>query len=215
MFEKLYFDKESALIKPFMAGGVIYTILMGIYACISYLVSMLMIVMVIVLEMSLDLGALVELTAVLFEIIACCLMVVGFFIIKKTRILFALGWLCYALQVLIGSIILPLCSDIYGDPYPIYLPLLHILLTAVCTYIGVCILIGRGNRWLIAGCAVLVEGLFLLTLILGSNNIVGTIGTHMWLYSLNPFKAVCLIASISVMCVSTVLAGLMHKPMYY
>ncbi len=215
MFRNLYFDKETVLVRLFTVCGIIYLVFMGIYAFMSYFAGLFMVAVLMVLEMEINLGVLVEFLANFTEIVACCITIVGFFRIKKSRCLFAIGWLCYAAQILVGCVILPLVSDIYGEPYPIYMMALHFLLIAACACIGLTMLIEKGNKWIIAGCAVGTEALYLLTLFLGSERILGTIGTHMWLQAINPFLAFCLIAAVSSLCMSTALAAFSYKSSCY
>lgn len=141
---------------------------------------------------------------------------------RRTIKLYAIGWLCIAAQVLLGCVLLPLFSEIYGKPdFPVYLAVMYVLIALCTSAIGVMTLIGRGNKWLMLSAAALGGVLFIVTLFAGQEYFVGTVGVvapHIWGNGGNLFdkiNLICVLIANLALFASAVLVSLSHEPTYY
>lgn len=221
MFDRLTFYDDTNYFKPIKICLIVYFSAMAFPMLYRYVGMIFAAGFMMAYEMPLLTEILTEAAASIFGMIAWCITIVGTFLLRRTTKLYAIGWLCHALQILLGCIVLPFISSVYGIPdFPVYLLIMYVLLVLCSGVIGVMLFLGKGNKWIMLGAALLGAVLFYITLFLGGSCFIGTIGVVApisWSAAnvFGGFILVCVLIANTALFASTVLVALSHETTYY
>lgn len=215
MFDRIAYSEHDRLRIPLRVLGIIYAAVMGVLVVIRSIFVYFITIFLAALEAEFTLDMILDITANLLIITAYSFVAVGAFLMKRTTKPYGIGWLCYALQVLISCVVLPFLSDLYGAPeYRMYVIPLHAVLALCAGTIGIMTLLGRGNRWVMLAGAVIGAVCFAVTLALGDLADIGTLGATVP-YVGSPFYLICLIIANTALFGGAVLTALSYKSTYH
>lgn len=215
MFNEITYSHRDGFRIPLMILGIIYSAVMGVLVVIRSILVYVFTILLAVWETEFTSDIVFDIIANLLIITAYSFVAVGVFMLKKTAKPFGIGWLCYALQVLVGCIALPFISDSYGDTeYHIPLLPVYVLLFLCAAVIGMTMLLGRGNKWAMLVATVLGAVAFVVTLFMGDVVDIGTLGSTVS-YVGAPLFFIGLLISNGALFVSTILVAFSYKSTYY
>ena len=215
MTDRMTYSEDHRLRVPFLILGIVYAAMMGVLVAIRSVLVYVFTILLAALEAEFTSDMIFDIIANVLIIAAYSFITVGVFMMRKTVKPYAIGWICYSLQVLVGCVFLPLISDSYGEPqYPVMLMLMYILLAVGAGSVGLMMLLGCGSRWLLLVCTAVSAALFAATLIMGESCYVGTLGATIP-YLTHPFYLVSIIITNSALFGGMTLTAISYKSTYY
>ncbi len=215
MTDRMTYSEDYRLRIPLRVLGIVYAAVMGVLVAIRSILVYVFTILLAALEAEFTSDMIFDIIANLLIIAAYSFITVGIFMMRKTVKPYAIGWICYSLQVLVGCVFLPLISDSYGEPqYPVMLMLLYILLAVGAGSVGLMMLLGCGSRCLLLVCTAVSAVLFAATLIMGESCYVGTLGSTIP-YLTYPFYLVSIIITNSALFGGMLLTAISYRSTYY
>lgn len=218
MFYKLTFSCDTRYFTPIKICLIVYLAAMTFPIVFRYVGMIFAAGIMMAFEVGASAEIALEFFANILTMTTWMMMLAGIFLLRHTIKLYAIGWLCVSAQVLLGCVILPPLSELYGEPdFPVYLAVIYVLLMLCAAATGVMTLIGRGNKWIMLGAAAVGTILFIVTLIAGQECFVGTVGVAaplVWEDGDNLFdriNLICVLIANIALYASAVLASLSHK----
>lgn len=191
----------------------------------SYMLFIMMFILTLVTEWSVQLGTdaffetFLLMLANCLTLAASVLIMTGTLVYRRSLIPYAVGWLCLSAEMLFGSILLPLANgarspavDVSVGEWALYLAA-NILLTLLPALIGV-LFIGVQRlcpvkKWMLVSSASLCAALYIFTVVVSGRSGMGMMGVPAHFPGL--FLIICSLAMILPMLASAVLMALSLK----
>ncbi len=215
MFDKIVYSQREGFRIPLMILAIAYVAVMGVLVVLRSIFVYFFTIFLAALEAEFTSDMILDITANLLVITAYSFIAVGAFLMKKTAKPYGIGWLCYAMQVLLGCVILPFFSDIYGEPeYQLYLLPTYILLALCAGAVGIMALLGRGNKIVMLAAVIVGAAAFVITLLTGDLTDIGTLGATIP-YIGSPFYLTFLVISNTALFGGAALISLSYRSTYY